>query len=234
MPRRPTPLDPEDGPKARFAIALRQLRDRAGFDAKTIDQIAAESDIPRATLYAAMRGQRIPTVPVLRALVRAWHGDAGEWLTRRTETEQELERLRLEGKSEPWHPALSLQQAMVGLGTFVQQVGENAAKASREASPEPDPGSVSPTADLSFPELLALPEDVLVSTLINANGADALDFWITLRRRAGYPRLRDIADGANVAFHVVADVTKGFDRTPTRVKAVLRYLRERQGQLDDA
>ncbi|WP_055566391.1 hypothetical protein [Streptomyces atriruber] len=42
-----------------------------------------------------MRGQRIPTVPVLAALVRAWGGDEGWWLRFRTATEEELERERL-------------------------------------------------------------------------------------------------------------------------------------------
>ncbi|MET9462436.1 hypothetical protein ABZY05_46815 [Streptomyces canus] len=94
MPRRATPLDPDDGPQARFALALRLLRDRAGFDAKTIESIAAENYIPKSTLYAAMRGTRMPTRPVLAALVRAWNGDPEEWLVRRTETEAEIERLR--------------------------------------------------------------------------------------------------------------------------------------------
>lgn len=94
MPRRATPLDPDDGPQARFALTLRRLRDRAGFDAKTIDAIAAENNIPRSTLYAAMSGKRMPTVPVLAALVRAWNGDPEEWLVHRTRTEQEIERLR--------------------------------------------------------------------------------------------------------------------------------------------
>lgn len=99
MPRRPTPLNPDDGPQARFAIALRRLRDEAGFNAKRIDFIAAESGIPRATLFAAMRGQRIPTVPVLAALVTAWNGVPVQWLEFRTSTEKEIEQLRLERKA---------------------------------------------------------------------------------------------------------------------------------------
>ncbi|MFI0242506.1 helix-turn-helix domain-containing protein [Streptomyces sp. NPDC016845] len=95
MPRRATPLSPEDGPHAQFALALRQLRDNAGFDAKTIHAIAAENNMPRSTLHAALRGERIPTVPVLAALVRAWGGDETEWMRRRTQVEDEIERLRL-------------------------------------------------------------------------------------------------------------------------------------------
>ncbi|WP_406444586.1 helix-turn-helix domain-containing protein [Streptomyces sp. NBC_00631] len=85
-----------DGSQARFALALRRLRDEAGFNAKTIDVIAAENHMSRSTLYAAMRGARIPTVPVLAALVRAWGGDQVEWLIGRTETEAEIEGLRLQ------------------------------------------------------------------------------------------------------------------------------------------
>ncbi|MFF0092686.1 hypothetical protein ACFYSF_22370 [Streptomyces canus] len=58
--------------------------------------ISAKSHIPRATLYAALSGNRVPTVPVLAALVRAWNGDEAEWLARRTQTEQELEEARLQ------------------------------------------------------------------------------------------------------------------------------------------
>ncbi|MEX2983717.1 helix-turn-helix domain-containing protein [Streptomyces sp. C36] len=94
MPRRLTHLDSADGPLARFALELRALRDAAGFEAPTVDQIAARSHIPRSTLYAALRGRRVPTRPILGALVTAWGGDPVEWLMKRTATEAELERER--------------------------------------------------------------------------------------------------------------------------------------------
>ncbi|MFE9284785.1 helix-turn-helix domain-containing protein [Streptomyces olivaceus] len=72
MPRRPSHLAQDDGPLARFALELRALRDAAGFDAPSVDQIAARTNIPRSTLFAALRGQRLPTRPVLGALVTAW------------------------------------------------------------------------------------------------------------------------------------------------------------------
>ncbi|MET7609044.1 helix-turn-helix transcriptional regulator [Streptomyces avermitilis] len=104
-PPRPTPLlgplSPEDGPRARFAIALRELRDDAGFDAPPIDVIAARYQVSRSSLHHALRGQRIPTVPVLAALVRAWGGDEAYWLRLRTATEEEeLERERLAVKAQ--------------------------------------------------------------------------------------------------------------------------------------
>ncbi|MGW6026952.1 hypothetical protein [Streptomyces sp. NPDC055099] len=100
MPRRATPLSADDGPQARFALALRELRDDAGFGAKTIHAIAAENNMPRSTLHAALRGERIPTVPVLAALVRAWGGDEAQWMRKRTLVEDELERQRLREQAE--------------------------------------------------------------------------------------------------------------------------------------
>ncbi|MFJ2158148.1 hypothetical protein [Streptomyces sp. NPDC087856] len=70
------------------------MRDEAGFEAETITQIATKNVIPKSTLWAALRGERIPSVPVLAALVRAWGGDEADWLRLRTETEQAVERLR--------------------------------------------------------------------------------------------------------------------------------------------
>ena len=120
MPRRPSHLAPSDGPLARFALKLRGLRDAAGFEAPSVDQIAARTHIPRSTLFAALRGRRLPTRSVLGALVTAWGGDATEWLTRRTATEAELEELRAarpsKGRVTPTavpkvKPALALEQA---------------------------------------------------------------------------------------------------------------------------
>jgi transcriptional regulator with XRE-family HTH domain len=138
MPRRSTPLSPDDGPAARFALALRQLRDEAGFDAPTVTNIAAKNHIPRSTLHAAMRGKRIPSLPVLAALVRSWSGDEGEWARRRTETEQEIERLRLQAASvqngddsklRRMTPVLSLEQQKAAVAEFKRRLA-------RESDPE--------------------------------------------------------------------------------------------------
>lgn len=94
MPRRPTPLRPDDGPRARFALALRALRDQRGAAAPSIDQISVQQRVPRSTLYAALRGDRIPTRDVLAIIVNAWDGDEAEWMARRSQTEGELERAR--------------------------------------------------------------------------------------------------------------------------------------------
>lgn len=89
MARRPI-LDPTRGPVARFAQELRALRDRAGSTAPSVDLISETSGIPRSTLYAALRGTRVPRVAVLIALTQAWGGDEGVWLARRTRLHDEL------------------------------------------------------------------------------------------------------------------------------------------------
>lgn len=92
MPRRPTPLDSESDPKARFALDLRALRDRMGARAPSIDKISKDMNIARSTLYAALRGTRVPTREVLSALVLSWEGNEAEWMRRRSALEAELGR----------------------------------------------------------------------------------------------------------------------------------------------
>jgi transcriptional regulator with XRE-family HTH domain len=94
MPRRPNPLLPEDGPRARFALELRELRDSRGAAAPSIDQISIQQRVPRSTLYAALRGDRVPTRDILAIIVNAWGGDEAAWMAKRSATEGELERNR--------------------------------------------------------------------------------------------------------------------------------------------
>ena len=42
MPRRPSPLNPEDGPLAVFALELRALRDRGGPTTPSPDEISSK------------------------------------------------------------------------------------------------------------------------------------------------------------------------------------------------
>lgn len=95
MPRHPRPLDPESGPLAVFALELRALRQGIGPTAPTIDQISANEQIPRSTLYAAMSGTRMPTEDVLAALVRSWQGDLTAWMIKRAAVLQEIGLRRL-------------------------------------------------------------------------------------------------------------------------------------------
>ncbi len=87
MTRRPVALDSDAGPLAAFAQELRSLRDRLGATAPSIDEVSRRENIPRSTLYAALRGQRLPSREVVAALARSWGGDDAEWLARRSAVE---------------------------------------------------------------------------------------------------------------------------------------------------
>ncbi|MFJ2715607.1 ATP-binding protein [Streptomyces sp. NPDC087437] len=84
--RREQPLDPEEGPLERFALELRALRERAGL---TYTEMADAAHFSPSTLSQAAAGRRLPTQEVLRAYVRACHGDPHGW-------EERWERVRLD------------------------------------------------------------------------------------------------------------------------------------------
>ncbi|MGW0883965.1 nSTAND1 domain-containing NTPase [Streptomyces sp. NPDC002671] len=77
MGRREKPLDPGAGAVQRFAYALRTLRDEAG--TPTYRAMAARAGYSGPTLSAAAAGERLPTLPVLRAYVTACGGDTEDW-----------------------------------------------------------------------------------------------------------------------------------------------------------
>ncbi len=116
MGRRPAPLDPEDGPLARFALELQRLRDKAGFRAMRIDAIAVRYGIARSTLYAVMAGRRMPSPPVLEALVHAWGGDPDEWVARRSATLTELGRPQDQDRRPRMNPQAGVRNAGVRAG----------------------------------------------------------------------------------------------------------------------
>ncbi|MET8825136.1 hypothetical protein ABZX40_12215 [Streptomyces sp. NPDC004610] len=76
MGRREKPLDPAAGAVQRFAFELRKLRDEAG--APTYRAMAARAGYSGPTLSAAAAGERLPTLPVLLAYVRACGGDEAD------------------------------------------------------------------------------------------------------------------------------------------------------------
>jgi transcriptional regulator with XRE-family HTH domain len=93
VPRRPKPLHPDDGPEARFALALRDLRDRAGTIDPTlfsIDSVSRKTKISRQTIYAALNG-RVPSRDTLTRLVAVWKGDVVQWLRDRSAVENYTE-----------------------------------------------------------------------------------------------------------------------------------------------
>ncbi|MFC8272692.1 helix-turn-helix domain-containing protein [Streptomyces sp. NPDC057271] len=81
MGRQEQPLDPQQGPVARFAHELRDLRRRAG--SPPYRRLAARTHYSASTLAAAAAGQRLPSAAVLEAFVSACGGDPAEWERRR-------------------------------------------------------------------------------------------------------------------------------------------------------
>ncbi|MFD8220466.1 DNA-binding protein [Streptomyces sp. NPDC059697] len=75
--RQESPLDPSAGPVARFAAELRKLRAEAG--SPTYRVMAQRTGQGASTLSQAAAGERLPTLSVVVAYVRACGGDPGEW-----------------------------------------------------------------------------------------------------------------------------------------------------------
>ncbi|WDT52603.1 nSTAND1 domain-containing NTPase [Streptomyces sp. G7(2002)] len=90
MGRPENPIDPQDGPVQRFAYELRKLRVEAG--APAYRSMARRVGFSAATLSQAAAGERLPTLPVLLAYVRACNGDVEEWQHRWEQTDAELTR----------------------------------------------------------------------------------------------------------------------------------------------
>ncbi|MEU5092302.1 DNA-binding protein [Streptomyces sp. NPDC021356] len=70
-------LDPSAGPVARFAFELRKLRAEAG--SPTYRVMAQRTGQGASTLSQAAGGERLSTLPVVLAYVRACGGDPQEW-----------------------------------------------------------------------------------------------------------------------------------------------------------
>ncbi|MGW2974505.1 nSTAND1 domain-containing NTPase [Streptomyces mirabilis] len=86
--RQEGPLDPNAGPVARFAAELRKLRAEAG--SPTYRVMAQRTGQGASTLSQAAAGERLPTLPVVVAYVRACGGDETEWETRWREAAAEV------------------------------------------------------------------------------------------------------------------------------------------------
>ncbi|MFB0620243.1 helix-turn-helix domain-containing protein [Streptomyces sp. AGS-58] len=72
-----SPLDPNAGPVQRLAAELRKLRAEAG--SPTYRVMAQRAGLGASTLSQAAAGERLPTLPVVLAYVRACGGDPEEW-----------------------------------------------------------------------------------------------------------------------------------------------------------
>ncbi|MER5642408.1 hypothetical protein ABT095_36405 [Kitasatospora sp. NPDC002227] len=77
MPRKPRPLDPDEGPLQSFAYELRCLRQAAGNP--TYRALATTAGFSATTLSDAAGGVRRPTLEVTLAYVGACRGNAESW-----------------------------------------------------------------------------------------------------------------------------------------------------------
>ncbi|MGW7453690.1 helix-turn-helix domain-containing protein [Streptomyces sp. NPDC054787] len=103
MGRPEQPLDPGQGPLARFAHDLRELRRRAG--SPHYRELATRAHYSASTLADAASGNRLPSAAVLAAFVSACGGDAQEWEQRRIRTHELITAPRADSASPPAPPA---------------------------------------------------------------------------------------------------------------------------------
>jgi transcriptional regulator with XRE-family HTH domain len=75
-PGRPPLIVEGDDPTVIFARDLQGLRQAAGL---TLRQLAQLTRYSTATLSTATSGRRLPSLPIVRAYVKACGGDVGEW-----------------------------------------------------------------------------------------------------------------------------------------------------------
>ncbi|MER6335015.1 hypothetical protein ABT298_38130 [Streptomyces sp. NPDC001034] len=101
-----SPLDPSAGPVERFASELRTLRARAG--SPTYRLMARRTGQGASTLSQAAAGERLPTLTVVLAYVRACGADPAEWTRRwREAAAQTAARPRTDEDTEPPYRGLA-------------------------------------------------------------------------------------------------------------------------------
>jgi transcriptional regulator with XRE-family HTH domain len=88
MGRPQVPLARDGSPAREFAFWLRDLRNRSGL---TYEQLGKNAHYATSTVQAAMAGQRVPTLNVLLATVRACDGDVPAWRTYWTQIRRALD-----------------------------------------------------------------------------------------------------------------------------------------------
>lgn len=120
MPRKPRPVDPEDGPIQAFAHELRDLRERHG--ATPYRVLARTAGYSATTLGDAAGGVRLPTLEAALAYAVACGGDALWWEQR-------------------WAQAASLVAAQSAPARTAAAAGAGASSAPSASQPaEPDTG----------------------------------------------------------------------------------------------
>ncbi|GGO66922.1 nSTAND1 domain-containing NTPase [Nonomuraea cavernae] len=88
MGRRESPVDPGAGPVQRFAYELRKLRREAG--GITYREMARRAGYAVTTLSQAAAGDRLASLPVVAAYVKACGGDVAEWELRWRQVAEEI------------------------------------------------------------------------------------------------------------------------------------------------
>ena len=76
MARTELPLQRDGRPEREFAFWLRDLRNRSGL---TYEQLAKMAHYATSTVQAATSGERLPTLRVVMAFVKACNGDLPAW-----------------------------------------------------------------------------------------------------------------------------------------------------------
>jgi WD40 repeat protein len=117
MPRPERPVDPEGGVVQRFAVELRELRQRVG--SPGYRELARRAHFAATTLAQAARGDRLPSLAVTLAYVQACGGDTTAWEQRWRATVAELDPASVPG-SNGAHSAGG-RAPYVGLGMFAPE-----------------------------------------------------------------------------------------------------------------
>ncbi|WP_188297557.1 helix-turn-helix domain-containing protein [Streptomyces sp. CBMA156] len=160
--------DTEPNPLALFAEELRTLQRASPL---TPTETHRSTGVPLSTVYAALAGTRLPSEPVLAALVEAWQGDRRSWITLRRETAAELRTGDAAGPGPDTdgrlptdlsgHLTALAGKSGVSIRELARRAGVNASTVSRALSGETLPGwevlrSLATALDLDEPGREAL------------------------------------------------------------------------------
>lgn len=164
------PLDPDAGPRERFAYDLRMLRQQAG--QPTYRELARRAHFSDTTLSVAAAGTSLPSLEVAVAFVAACEGDVEEWTRRWHAVDAEL-RAAPSAAS-----AAQLPAAAVPVAPAVPAAAVPAAPGIRAAEPAPQaPPALPPRGRWKKPRRSSVALGVLAAALVlggSALGALAL------------------------------------------------------------
>ncbi|GAA3802210.1 hypothetical protein GCM10023083_41610 [Streptomyces phyllanthi] len=110
--RREEPVDPAAGPVQRFAFELRKLRTDAG--GITYRSLAEQAGYGVTTLSQAAAGEKLPTLPVVLAYVRACGGEEAQWQARWRQAVEESAGAGAEGEAGAESPYRGLARFETG------------------------------------------------------------------------------------------------------------------------